>query len=152
LTRAAVARFPSDGPASIVARLTVGGEPFTVVLTHVHTPAAGDIHRRQFEALANARRSFGEHLAICGDLNAVPWSSSFRHLASDGDLIDSQRGRGLEGSWPAWSMLLRVPIDNCLVSGGVTVLDRNYGEDVGSDHFPLVIRLGVTASSAAEER
>jgi endonuclease/exonuclease/phosphatase (EEP) superfamily protein YafD len=152
LTKATVARFPSDGPASIVARLEVGDEPFTVVLTHVHTPAAGDIHRRQFEALADARKSLGERLAICGDLNAVPWSSSFRHLASDGELIDSQRGHGLDASWPAWSALLRVPIDNCLVSRGVNVLDRDYGDDVGSDHFPLAIRLGITARSAAGGR
>ena len=41
-----------------------------------------------------------ERLAICGDLNSVPWSSSFRHLASAGDLTDSHRGHWLEGSWP----------------------------------------------------
>ena len=128
-----------------MARFEIGGDPFTLVLTHVHTPFAGDIHRRQFEALADARDRLGRRLAICGDLNSVPWSSSFRHLASAGDLTDSHRGHWLEGSWPTWGMLIRVPIDNCLISPGVTVLERAYGEDVGSDHFPLLIRLGTCA-------
>lgn len=152
LTSATVARFPSDGPASIVASLDVGGEPFTVVLTHIHTPFAGEIHRRQLEALADARERLGERLAICGDLNTVPWSSSFRRLASDGELTDSQRGYWIDASWPAWAFPLRVPIDNCLVSRGVTVLDRDYGDNVGSDHLPLAIRLGIIARSAADTR
>jgi hypothetical protein len=102
--RATLERFPWDGPVSVVARFDLGGDPFTLVLTHVHTPFAGDIHRRQFEALAEATDRFDEHLAICGDLNSVPWSSSFRHLASAGDLADSHSGHWLEGSWPSWGM------------------------------------------------
>jgi endonuclease/exonuclease/phosphatase (EEP) superfamily protein YafD len=141
--QATLERFPRDGPVSVVARFDIGGDSFTLVLTHVHTPFAGDIHRRQFEALADARDRLGQRLAICGDLNSVPWSSSFRHLASAGDLTAAHRGHWLEGSWPSWGMLIRVPIDNCLVSDAVTVLERAYGEDVGSDHFPLIIRFGM---------
>jgi endonuclease/exonuclease/phosphatase (EEP) superfamily protein YafD len=143
--QATLERFPRDGPVSVVARFDIGGDSFTLVLTHVHTPFAGDIHRRQFEALADARDRLGQRLAICGDLNSVPWSSSFRHLAGAGDLTDSHRGHWLEGSWPTWGMLIRVPIDNCLISPGVTVLERTYAEDVGSDHFPLLIRFGTYA-------
>jgi endonuclease/exonuclease/phosphatase (EEP) superfamily protein YafD len=150
LLGAMVERFPADGPPSVVARLRVGGESVTFVLTHVHTPFAGEIHRRQFEALADARGRLGERLAICGDLNAVPWSSSFRHLASDADLTDSHRGHWLDGSWPSWLILLRVPIDNCLVSDGLTVLEREHGPDVGSDHFPLIVRFGIAAALEAE--
>jgi endonuclease/exonuclease/phosphatase (EEP) superfamily protein YafD len=147
--QATIERFPRDGPPSIVARFDVGGDPFTLVLTHVHTPFAGNIHRRQFEALAEAKERFGNRLAICGDLNSVPWSSSFRHLASAAELTDSHRGHWLEGSWPSWGVLIRVPIDNCLISHGVTVLERAYGDDVGSDHLPLIIRFGMSATTAA---
>jgi endonuclease/exonuclease/phosphatase (EEP) superfamily protein YafD len=150
--QATLERFPRDGPVSVVAGFDLGGDSFTLVLTHVHTPFAGDIHRRQFEALADARDQLGSHLAICGDLNSVPWSASFRHLASAGDLVDSHRGHWLEGSWPSWGALLRVPIDNCLVSPDVAVLERRYGEDAGSDHFPLIIRFGFSATPAAETR
>jgi endonuclease/exonuclease/phosphatase (EEP) superfamily protein YafD len=144
--QATLQRFPRDGPVSVVARFDLGGDSFTLVLTHVHTPFAGDIHRRQFEALADARDRLDSRLAICGDLNSVPWSASFRHLASAGGLTDSHRGQWLEGSWPSWGWLIRVPIDNCLISPGVAVLDQTYGEDVGSDHFPLLIRFGMSTT------
>jgi endonuclease/exonuclease/phosphatase (EEP) superfamily protein YafD len=145
--QATVEHFPPEGSPSIVGRLDLGGRPFTLVLTHVHTPFAGEIHRRQFDALATASKALGERLAICGDFNAVPWSSAFRHLASAADLTDSHRGHWLEGSWPTWGPLLRVPIDNCLTSQGVTVLERTYGVDVGSDHLPLIIRFGISAAA-----
>ena len=47
----------------------------------------------------------------------------------------------------SWGRLLRVPLDNCLVSQGVTVLERERGSDVGSDHFPLIIRFGSSEGS-----
>ena len=144
---ATVEHFAGDAAPSVVARFDLGGRPFTLVLTHVHTPFAGDVHGRQLEALADARQSLGERVAICGDFNAVPWSSSFRHLASAADLTDSHGGHWLEGSWPSWGRLLRVPLDNCLVSRGVTVLERERGSDVGSDHFPLIIRFGSSEGS-----
>jgi endonuclease/exonuclease/phosphatase (EEP) superfamily protein YafD len=144
---AKVEHFAGDPAPSVVARLDLGGGPFTLVLTHVHTPFAGDVHRRQLEALADVRKALGERVAICGDFNAVPWSSSFRHLASAADLTDSYGGHWLEGSWPSWGTVLRVPLDNCLVSHGVAVLERERGGDVGSDHFPLIIRFGSSEGS-----
>ena len=144
---AKVEHFAGDTAPSVVARFDVGGRPFTLVLTHVHTPFAGDVHRRQLEALADVRKGLGERVAICGDFNTVPWSSSFRHLASAADLTDSHGGHWLEGSWPSWGTVLRAPLDNCLVSHGVTVLERERGGDVGSDHFPLIIRFGSSGGS-----
>jgi len=47
-------------------------------------------------------------------------------------------------SWPTWSSLLRVPLDNCLVSSRVVVTAHRDGPDIGSDHRPLVVDLGVT--------
>jgi endonuclease/exonuclease/phosphatase (EEP) superfamily protein YafD len=144
--RAQIEHFAQDAAPSVVARFDLGEDPFTLILTHVHTPFAGDIHRRQFEALADASKGLGERVAICGDLNAVPWSSAFRELASAANLTDSHRGHWLEGSWPSWAPLLRVPLDNCLISPGVAVLERQRAADVGSDHFPLIIRLGMSAT------
>jgi endonuclease/exonuclease/phosphatase (EEP) superfamily protein YafD len=145
LLSARIERFPADGPPSVVAAFEIGDRPVTLVLTHVHTPFAGSVHARQYEALAEARGRLGDRLAICGDLNAVPWAAPVRRLAAAAGLSDSTRGRGLEYSWPSWNPLLAVPIDNCLVSDGVDVVERRSGPDVGSDHFPVVVELGITA-------
>jgi endonuclease/exonuclease/phosphatase (EEP) superfamily protein YafD len=148
--QANVDHFAQDAAPSVVARLDLGGDPFALVLTHVHTPFAGNIHRRQLEALGDVRNGLGERVAICGDFNAVPWSSSFRNLASDARLSDVHRGHWLAGSWPSWSALVRVPIDNCLISRGVTVLEQAHGPDVGSDHLPLIIRFGLSAETPVQ--
>lgn len=140
---ARVERFPEeDGPPSIVASLSVpGSEPFTLVVTHVHTPFAGSIHERHLESLAAARPGFGERVAVCGDFNTPPWTAAFERLADSG-LADLYGGTWPGYSWPTWNPLLRLPIDNCLVAGlGVT--DHRHGPHIGSDHFPLVVDLTV---------
>jgi endonuclease/exonuclease/phosphatase (EEP) superfamily protein YafD len=34
---------------------------------------------------------------------------------------------------------MSVPIDHCLVSPEITILDRRLGPAVGSDHYPLIV-------------
>jgi endonuclease/exonuclease/phosphatase (EEP) superfamily protein YafD len=145
LLSAQVARFPADGPPTIVARVRVGGEPTTLVVTHVHTPFAGSIHARHLAALADAARTtLGDRVAICGDFNTPPWSGPLRRFAAHARLRDVYGRRAWAGySWPTWSSLLRVPLDNCFVSNRVFVTDHRDGPDVGSDHRPLVVDLGV---------
>lgn len=147
LLSARVEHYPSDGgPPTIVARVRVAGKPVTVVVTHVHTPFAGSIHVRQLQALARARPRLGSRLAVCGDFNTPPWAGPLRRLASSARLTDLYaRGSWSGYSWPTWSPLLRVPLDNCLVGDGLAVVAHRHGADVGSDHFPLVVDLAVLA-------
>lgn len=146
LDSARVARFPSDGgPPTVIARVRVAGKPVTVVVTHVHTPFAGSIHVRHLEALGRARSALGRNVAICGDFNTVPWSGPFRRLASDARMTELYGDDAWSGySWPTWTSVLRVPLDNCLVSHGLAVTDYRHGPDIGSDHFPLVVDLALT--------
>jgi endonuclease/exonuclease/phosphatase (EEP) superfamily protein YafD len=37
----------------------------------------------------------------------------------------------------------RIPLDHCLVSSGLDVLDKRLGPQVGSDHLPVVIELQI---------
>ncbi|HEU5362384.1 MAG TPA: endonuclease/exonuclease/phosphatase family protein [Gaiellaceae bacterium] len=144
LLSARVEHYPAGGPPTIVARVRVAGEPVTVVVTHVHTPFAGSIHVRHLRALAAARPGLGKRLAICGDFNTPPWTGPFRRLERDAGLASLYGPSAWTAySWPTWSPALRVPIDNCLVSGGLVVRDHHEAPGVGSDHFPLVVDLAV---------
>lgn len=145
LTRTQLARFPADGPEAILARFELDGRPITFLLAHVHTPFAGPIHHRELEAIAAARATLGSRLIVCGDFNTVPWASAFRRFVSSTGLTDLYAGSWPAYSWPTWSPLLRVPLDHCLVSGGLTVVARRFGPDLGSDHFPLVVDVATTA-------
>ena len=145
LLSAKVVRFPSDGPPTVVARLRVAGKSVTLVVTHVHTPFAGSIHVRHLDALADAARSqFGKRAVVCGDFNTPPWSGPLRDFAADARLHDVYGNRAWAGySWPTWSYVLRVPLDNCFVSNGLAVTGHRDGPNVGSDHRPLAVDIGV---------
>jgi endonuclease/exonuclease/phosphatase (EEP) superfamily protein YafD len=145
LLSAQVSRFPADGPPTIVTRLRVGGKPIAVVVTHVHTPFAGSIHVRQLDAVASAARShLGKRVVVCGDFNTPPWSGPLRRFASESRLHDLYGNSAWAAySWPTWGSVLRVPIDNCFMSSGVTVTAHHDGPNVGSDHRPLIVDMGV---------
>jgi len=144
LLSARVVHLPADGPPTIVARLRVAARPVTLVVTHVHTPFAGSIHVRQLQALDADRRGLGARAVVCGDFNSPPWTGPLRQFASAGGFRDLYRGSAWSAySWPSWSSALRVPLDNCFLSGGVTVRSYRDGSSTGSDHRPLVVDLAV---------
>jgi endonuclease/exonuclease/phosphatase (EEP) superfamily protein YafD len=141
LTDARIERFPPDGPPSVVVTVAAGEHPLGLVLTHVHTPFAGSVHDRHLQAMAERLPGLGDRLAVCGDFNTVPWADSVRDLAAEADLRSIHGRFGLSGTWPANAVVLRVPIDNCLVSSSVAVVGRRVGPDIGSDHLPLIVDL-----------
>jgi endonuclease/exonuclease/phosphatase (EEP) superfamily protein YafD len=59
------------------------------------------------------------------------------------NLRDSQLGFGVQPSFPTFSWAIRIPIDHCLVSPEVVVLDRKLAPSVGSDHFPVMVELAL---------
>lgn len=83
---------------------------------------------------------------VAGDFNATPWSHTFRHLMAEGELRNSQRGFGLQPSFPATlPTALRLPIDHLLYTDGLRVIDRRLGPPAGSDHYPVVVDLVITS-------
>jgi endonuclease/exonuclease/phosphatase (EEP) superfamily protein YafD len=146
LLSARIVHYPADGgPPTVLARVRVAGRPVTLLVTHVHTPFAGSIHVRHLRALAAARRNLGQRVVVCGDFNTPPWSGPLRDFAADAGLRDLYGSRAwIAYSWPTWSSVLRVPLDNCFVSSGVVVTAHHDAPNVGSDHRPLVVDLAVT--------
>lgn len=144
LTSGGIERFPTDGSPTVIAAVAVGARPVQIVLTHVHTPFAGGTRERQLDALAAELRELQGRVVVCGDFNSVPWSEPIRDLGDAADLRSIQGRFGLAGTWPTNARLLRVPIDNCLVSEGIAVADRRVGPNVGSDHLPLIVDFAPT--------
>ena len=66
-------------------------------------------------------------------------SHHFRLLLRRTGLRDSARGRGVQPTWPAGSPLLAIPLDHCLHSPDIAILQRRIGGDVGSDHYPVIV-------------
>ena len=129
---------------SIVATLEWSGERLTLIGTHPLNPGSIDGWRQrndQFQALAEFCRATTGPVILTGDLNSTSWSAHFGTLLDGTRLRDSRGGFGVQVSWPSWPVLLRIPIDHCLVSPEWAVRDRVIGPSTGSDHYPLVVDL-----------
>lgn len=118
-----------------------------IALLGIH-PLAPDTARTS--SLRNAQIGFAagwanrqeQPHAVVGDFNATSWSYPFRKIMADTELVNSQRGFGIQASFPADQFLgLRVPIDHLLHSPELVVADRRLGPSLGSDHFSLIVEL-----------
>ncbi|HEY4134380.1 MAG TPA: endonuclease/exonuclease/phosphatase family protein [Alphaproteobacteria bacterium] len=127
---------------------------------HGVTPLNGEnagLHERQIELAA---RSAATHLGptiILGDLNMTPWSSAFTRLVDNVHLRDTSLLRGMAPTWsPRFNpgllndlgTLIALPIDHVLVSEDVTPLASRIGQDVGSDHRPILVDVALPDLSA----
>ena len=72
---------------------------------------------------------------------AIP--APFRKLLADSGLNDSANGFGVQPSWPTFIAPLAIPIDHCLHSDEIHIHDRQIGDDVASDHFPLIVDFAI---------
>ncbi len=139
-----VREFGDAGLPSIVARLEWSGERLTLIGTHPLNPGtigSWRLRNDQFQALADFCRATTGPLILAGDFNSTSWSAHFDTLLDGTRLRDTRAGFGVQVSWPAWSALLRIPIDHCLVSPELAVRDRFIGPHIGSDHYPVVVDL-----------
>lgn len=79
---------------------------------------------------------------VIGDFNSTPWSSRFREFLHQSNLINSQRGFGLQPTWLAGlPSFLGIPIDHCLHSKSIVTVNRGTGPNIGSDHLPVFVEL-----------
>lgn len=146
------ARFQSFGfattePRSVEVVVEVAGEPVRLLGAHPLSPST---ERRA--GLRDAQMKFAREWAagsdvrtvVAGDLNATPWSYTFRRLEQVGELLNSQRGYGLELTFPAEAHpVYQVSIDHVLYSEGLVVVERILGRPAGSDHLPVYVELAL---------
>ncbi len=131
---------------SIVADVAIGAARFRTIVTHPIPPISGAATRSQedqLDAIADQAREGATPVLLMGDFNATPWSRPFLRLLRRSGLSDSRAGFGVQASFPAGPLLMRIPIDHLLASCSVGVSDRRIGRDVGSDHLPVIVDLVV---------
>lgn len=129
-----------------VAVLEVDGHPLVFTGLHPYPPIPrfSQADRDRQIAIAARMARIGDSPAVAmGDFNDVAWSRSSQHFREVGGYLDPRVGRGVMASFDTASRLMRFPIDQGLVTEGVTVRAYEMGPDVGSDHFPVVMSLSV---------
>jgi endonuclease/exonuclease/phosphatase (EEP) superfamily protein YafD len=78
---------------------------------------------------------------LLGDLNCTPWSPLFRDLLTETGLRDAALATGLAPTWLSRWLPLGLTIDHILIGEAFEVARHDVGNDVGSDHFPVVADL-----------
>ena len=122
--------------------------PITFYGIHTTSPFPREYgERRNNELNAIAKRInqdvSSKHKILAGDFNINSFSYWYKLLEKSTGLISSERGTGINNSWPTWMKfnLLRISIDNALVSKNILVKERVIGKDIGSDHLPVILKL-----------
>ncbi len=78
---------------------------------------------------------------VLGDFNSVPWNPLQRAFRAATGL--ENRGHWTP-DWPAWHPLVaRIPIDPVFTGGALAVRDQRIGPDIGSDHLPIEVEIGL---------
>ncbi len=138
--------FDSELP-SIVGRIQWAGQSIHLVATHPLPPIRRENHQRQRDQLTEVANHLKEEngpVVLVGDLNCTMWSAAYRRFMRQlPALRNSRESFGIVGTWPTAfrSALLRIPIEHCLVSKHLAVLDCRAADPIGSDHLPLIVTL-----------
>jgi endonuclease/exonuclease/phosphatase (EEP) superfamily protein YafD len=135
------------GVPALALELDVAGRRLAVLGVHTLPPVSADYAARRDAQLAAVadwtaeQRRHGRVPVVVGDLNASPFSAPLRRLLEGADLVDSQRGFGLQPSWPTSLPWPRIAIDHLLHDRALTTTARALGPHLGSDHLPIVVDL-----------
>ena len=143
--KSAIDFFGLNNKPSIVSHISIENERFTIVATHPIPPVSQIAFENRNQQLLNIihnRHRFSENLIIAGDFNTSSFSSHFNRLISN-DLKDSRMGFGILPTWPSRLKIFQTTLDHFLVSDHLKVIERNTGPNIGSDHLPIRLIVGV---------
>lgn len=134
------------GVPSIQGEIELGSTRAKFIATHPLPPVDTwyfDHRNTQLAELAELVSEQETEVIVIGDLNTSSYSTHFKSLVSNTELIDTRRGFGQLTTWPTWFNLARTTLDHCLVTKGISIKSREVGEHIGSDHLPIYVELGV---------
>ncbi len=145
----------SEHNPAIVARLAMeNAAPLTVIAAHPYPPAGArgtELRNRQLRRLGEVASEQPAPVVLLGDFNSTSWSPAFSELVRTSGLRDTRQGLGVQPTWPArrepLRFMLRIPIDHCLTSVNIRVVDRRVGPEIGSDHFPVIADVALPLAS-----
>ncbi|MBS7670670.1 endonuclease/exonuclease/phosphatase family protein [Croceicoccus gelatinilyticus] len=124
------------GLSALSARLSVAGRPVTIVAAHMDRPWPLEQRGERLDLMAEALRVAKPPILFTGDFNSAPWTVGQSRMTSAAQL---RLVTGSRGTWPAWSPIALLPLDQAYVSPCIGANSVELGPNVGSDHFPLVM-------------
>lgn len=132
----------------ILAKMNIDGASVSLLSVHPRAPIRKghfELRNEMLVSAADCLRNLSGMKICIGDLNITPWSPYYRRFVEQTRLANVRKGFGLLPSWPTFLFFkwLMIPLDHCLVSDGICVIDVKNGEPIGSDHLPLLVELEI---------
>jgi endonuclease/exonuclease/phosphatase (EEP) superfamily protein YafD len=133
---------------TIVASFFISEQLVTIIATHPLPPVGDQYYQTRKMQIKETSKMSRDHkgpLIVIGDLNVSMWSHDYKPLVQETGLRNARKGFGLLPTWPTQFQLpiFRIPIDHVLVSSEFKVQNIKLGADIGSDHLPLIVKLGL---------
>jgi len=130
------------GIPNIMVKLQIGEKLVSLYSTHPVSPISELSYKcrnMQLLGIAKVIKNDKNSKILVGDLNITMWSVDYVNLINITKLINSRKGFGVIPTWPTPIPL--IPIDHVLVSTDIKVKNLRSGNDIGSDHLPLIVDL-----------
>ena len=108
-----------------------------------------DTTERDAELLVVAKevKKLNMPVLVAGDLNDVAWSYTTKLFQKISGLLDPRIGRGFFSTFHAKYPLARWPLDHIFVSLHFRLIKIKRLASIGSDHFPIFLKLLLKPSS-----
>ena len=139
------------GVPALTAPIEMDGAQAQLLNIHALPPLRADMARRRSAQLEGARAWLDAQTLpaiIIGDLNMTMYSPVYRAWAKNLKAKNARQGYGPLGSWPLFVPIMRLPLDQALVTPDIEVLDCRLGPDIGSDHLPLIVDVRLPVGAA----
>jgi len=133
----------------------LSGDTFVLHCVHPKPPVPQENPRateRDGELLLVAKSAKASKLPVivAGDLNDVAWSYTTELFMKISGLLDPRRGRGFFNTFHAKYWFLRWPLDHIFCSKEFLLSDLKRLPAAGSDHFPILVELGLNCGEQKE--
>jgi endonuclease/exonuclease/phosphatase (EEP) superfamily protein YafD len=140
-----IKRWGDDNFPLIHGKIKTESSAVTILSTHLLSPLTLSNPKRRNEQLEAIRRNVNgdDSVIFVGDLNITRWSPIYKKFVKSLNLGNSRDGFGILPTWPSHFFLPIIPIDHCLISKNIKVIHVKTGGKIGSDHYPLIVELGL---------
>lgn len=151
LTESTINFLVKDNIPSVFTKITLpSGSKIDLYGVHPEPPKPGsDTYERDTELLIIGKKikKTNNPTIVAGDMNDVGWSVTSKLFRKYSKLVDPREGRGLYNTYNVDVPLLRYPLDHIFYSSEFGLIDLKTLKDIGSDHYPLLIRLNYEPDS-----
>jgi len=101
--------------------------------------------------IGRAATRSGLPVVVAGDLNDVAWSHTTLLFQKVSGMLDPRIGRGFYNTFHAKNPVLRFPLDHVFVTKSFRLVELKRMPDIGSDHFPIYVKLSFEPEKKAEQ-